>query len=480
MAQPTPFFSILGALMSAALVAAPVAGAVCVHPDGKGGCETTIQAGVDAAGVGETVDIAKGVYFENVVVPAGKDGLILRGKSRKATVLDPDHPNTGDGLTIESSNVSVASLTIRNGATKGINVTATAPGFVMDDVEIRGTLGEAVAIAADDATITDSVFRGCDRGVTVTANNASISGSTMQQTDDDGIEFLGDGLTVIDTDFSTTGDNGIRGRGNDLRVEGCTFETIFGRAISADGANYVLIDNRVSIASGGFDVGEFLGEGITSGNLTASGNRMDDLFAPGVEWRCTDTCVGGTVANNKVTGVFDDPALDIRLAEASVTIENNKVRDTLDTGIELILTDGTPGSSVSANNLRSAGVSIAVDVRGGPITIAGNKIFDAGNKGLNVERGTAGGTTIAGNKVLRGYGDGILLGVSAGGSLSVGATVTDNKMIANLGTGLSLGEDAVDTAVSSNNAKRNTPDFCDAGTGTILSDNKFQTVGPCS
>jgi hypothetical protein len=53
-----------------------------------GGCGSvanpcnTIQAGVDNASPGDTVEIAKGVYLEEVTIPTGKDGLTLEGESK--------------------------------------------------------------------------------------------------------------------------------------------------------------------------------------------------------------------------------------------------------------------------------------------------------------------------------------------------------------------------------------------------------------
>src|SRR5262245_41519972 len=49
---------------------------VCVDPD-NANCEATIQAGVDAAAADEVVQVAPGLYNEEVTI--GTAGVILRG-----------------------------------------------------------------------------------------------------------------------------------------------------------------------------------------------------------------------------------------------------------------------------------------------------------------------------------------------------------------------------------------------------------------
>ena len=56
-------------LVALALLGLPVAAAnQCAAPGGAGGCKSTIQAAIDAAGSGETVWVVTGIYTENLVI----------------------------------------------------------------------------------------------------------------------------------------------------------------------------------------------------------------------------------------------------------------------------------------------------------------------------------------------------------------------------------------------------------------------------
>src|SRR2546425_1239229 len=126
---------------TAALMTAAPAGAatLCVNTTGSGGCQSTIQGAVTAAAGGDTIKIAAGTYFENVTVPAGKDGLQILGASKLTTILDADLPNSGNGFTIQSNNVKVSNLGVQNGAASGIVVAGS--GAIIQGVRVVGAHG---------------------------------------------------------------------------------------------------------------------------------------------------------------------------------------------------------------------------------------------------------------------------------------------------------------------------------------------------
>src|SRR6185295_12036444 len=94
----------------------------------------------------DIVTIFPGIYFESVVVPAGKDGLLISGMNPLTVTLDADVPNTGTAITVGSSNVTVEKLTIRNGR---VGLRVDANGVTLQRLRLFGigtAAGEGHAI----------------------------------------------------------------------------------------------------------------------------------------------------------------------------------------------------------------------------------------------------------------------------------------------------------------------------------------------
>jgi hypothetical protein len=91
------------------LASSRLAGAaqLCVDSAGTPGCFATIQAAFDVAAPGDEIEIAAGVYPENLVLST--DDLSIRGAGVDQTRLDPG------SLSLGGSRVSVSDLAILNG-----------------------------------------------------------------------------------------------------------------------------------------------------------------------------------------------------------------------------------------------------------------------------------------------------------------------------------------------------------------------------
>ena len=98
-------------------------GDLCVNPGGTGGCYASIQQAVTAAGDGDTVQVAQGVYFETVVIT--KSLTLAGGWNDDFSVQDWDNYVT----TIDAEgNGSV----VRTALPLGVSaITVTIEGFTL-------------------------------------------------------------------------------------------------------------------------------------------------------------------------------------------------------------------------------------------------------------------------------------------------------------------------------------------------------------
>jgi hypothetical protein len=197
----------------------------CVEPSGAGGCFTTIQAAVDAAGSGTTlISVSPSVFDESVVVPPGKGRVRIEGAGPGATVvrsagpgavISVSGPNGGlelsglsvdglgtstDGIVSEDVKLSLAECEVRNSAEVGIRVQGAALEVTSCLVEQHGKHGVS-AVGGPRAEVRDTTVRAIGGGVGSTAavflhaNRNLLEASTVEGNDTVGV--VAGGLTVI-------------------------------------------------------------------------------------------------------------------------------------------------------------------------------------------------------------------------------------------------------------------------------------------
>jgi parallel beta-helix repeat protein len=136
----------------------------------------TIQKGVNAASVGESVQVASGTYYENVVI---NKSLTLKGADRGTTIINGSKLSK-TVVEITADNVSISEFTIRNGG-DGIHL-YMCNGITVSDNTI--TLNDFDGIAIEDSndnfvsgnTVTNNTFW----GVSLTSSdNNTISDNTI-------------------------------------------------------------------------------------------------------------------------------------------------------------------------------------------------------------------------------------------------------------------------------------------------------------
>lgn len=131
--------------LSAAMISRVDAATICVNPGGTGGCLASIQAAMNAASLGDRIEVAAGTYVEDVNVPFGTK-QIVRGAGPGATViqgsLDVGFPGALDA----------AGFTIDAGGSIGMDVAQVV--VKLADCEITGAsqalLGERTYLVSFD------------------------------------------------------------------------------------------------------------------------------------------------------------------------------------------------------------------------------------------------------------------------------------------------------------------------------------------
>lgn len=416
------------------------AAVICVRPT-QGVCVPTIQMGVARAAAGDTVLVAPGVYFENVVVPPGKDGLSIVGAGPRASILDPDAPNTGTGIRIESSGVSVRRLGIRNGRLYAIEIAAGVSDVVVRDLRIVATRGPAAVFAGTGATrlqIASNEIHAAGRiGIHLSGDNhdSVIKGNALTQVDR-AIVAAGDGLQVKDNAITGATSAGLSVLGGMAVVAENMVDNVLSGGLVVTGLDPVVRHNRLRLATASISCTTCSG-GDVSGNSLFGGSMAG---APGHGMQIHADARGLVVHSNRSRRVASSAfevsghAVELTSNVASEAVTGFRLRDTF---------DSPQGEHVLRVNTATNIVSTGFGIETSRALLEQNVALRAGGSGF----------------LLSGTDDNVLRGNRAVGSTGPGFAVVSGHNV-----------------LVGNSGERNRYDFCDDGFETIVSDNAFDSI----
>lgn len=432
----------------------------CVRPTGAGTCYATIQEAVDSASAGETVNIYPGMYAGGVNIGTGKDGvkLVGMGTTPAAVVVGG---STSHGFVVDAANVTIRNITIA-GVTDGIFV--SMPGGRITKVVVRGADGFGIGVRGADAVIQDTEVIGTSNDGIVTqfgapyGENLLVTNSVVSQTRGSGMNLGGLNTRVIGNRVENCQSDAIYIDADHALVEKNTIQGTQGSAIRVANNYATIKGNRVA--------------GANNYAITTSGadpvvrdNVVTDSADVGFNVFCT-TCSAAVVADNIADGIFGDTAIMLSGASPGLLVQGNVARNSK-RGINVSATDARiVGNSAIASGREEAGIVVG----GTGNTVSENLSRDNGNGGFRVA-GT--GHQLATNRALTNGGSGFVI---------VGASIelVGNAASGNALTGILVDPDATGTSLRRNAARRNNPDFCDQGTGTVLGTgadaNRFATL----
>jgi parallel beta-helix repeat protein len=300
----------------------------------------TIQAAVTAANPGAHIMVCPGTYVEQVLIPAGKDNLVLQSqKPLQAVIQAPTAMTTPKAIVrINAQNVDVQQFTIQGPG--GFGCDSLEEGVFVDK-------GGSALIEHNHIThIRDNPLSGCQNGLAVLIGRTSMATTGSATVSHNTIDDFQKGGVVVDN-AGSKGDiekNIVQGVGPTLLIAANGIQ--IGR-----GAIAVVKNNEVS------------GNVYTPGTVTSTGIL---LFQSG----STD------IENNKVHD--NDTGIYAYLGDSTTTLEKNAVvRSTYD-GITV---DTSPGTQVQHNKTQQNDQGIGVYATMNA-TLANNQAKDNGSNGF--------------------------------------------------------------------------------------------------
>lgn len=459
------------------------------------GCVTINDCIITSSGI-DTIRIQPGTYFQNVVIPPGKDGLTIQGigglRNRSCERVIVDAGQSGIGIGVGSTNVTLECLLVQHGNT-GVEVDA-------DGLRLRRvtTVGQR-----DDDSDCSSGNPAAGDGINVVGNGFTIERSEARGTDCDGIVADGDGGVILNSRASNTAGICIGLLGDGGRIEGntakrCLGDT-FGVGIGADGDDNALLENRVEdvdrdcivvggnrariernvgIGCGGVGFVTDFGIAVSGDNPLVLDNRIDSALGrsilvqcgPGVVTGALGACSAGRVEGNRASGSRTSQGFVLLLnAPGTVStgfqVRNNTAQGNIEAGFLLLINGAIiTGNTATRNGTqdREGGFRISGDGN----TVENNVARENKDDGFTI-RGD--GNTYRSNRSEGNLEDGFqvipdLDGLGSEDNLLDGNTAQNNR-------GEGIENDGTLTDLTNNTSSGNRQDCAGDGTEDVVSGN---------
>lgn len=336
---------------------------ICVNPGGTGGCLASIQAAINAAANGDTINVAAGTYTEDLIV--SKSVALVGAGAGTTILLGATNNTTGEHITISAPNVTIEGFTIDDANSLG----KSAPGANTLGIAIGSVLGTVIR-----RNVITNVFVDAPTGGTAIYLNANLKGAVIEQNtisnSGNGILFDGSGQH----DNFTIRKNIFSGNGRGTSSSRAAIRFVSADSIVAGHQNVIVSNTFTGNTGGG---GIFNGSGVS---VTAENNWWGCNFGPGASGPTGARCNG--MINGVSANVDANPWLVLRLgsllnevppgggADLTVSLQFNS--DNVDTSATGGLSDNTQvlfaatlGSVTPPSITTSGGRASAIFVAGG-------------------------------------------------------------------------------------------------------------------
>jgi len=325
---------LLSALLPATLLTwfiAPASATVLYVPSAE---YPTIQSAVDAAKVGDMIQVAAGTYYENVVVSVGQVTIV--GENAMTTIVDGDGKDTV--FNIRADDVEIRQFTIRNGGSRynGVNVFYPYGGAVIRNNRIMDNRLGIVLSESDDNTIEGNVLINnsmygiiaSDYSDSIIIKNNTISGSAY------GIELSDASLSqVVNNTISDTSYGAYVAYSNNNNVSANTLSNNSWNIYLAYSDSNVVGNNVASGGTVGIQIMRSQGNSVFNNTVSSSSYGI-----------FLGHCGTNTVSGNSAS--LNDWGIELYNSTGS-TIKENTV---LDNTWGIYIAEESDGNSIHHNN----------------------------------------------------------------------------------------------------------------------------------